>query len=157
LQRHCTRTGLARFGVEFSPVEPTHVTELSCSQHSSSPYVTASVKMIRFSYSSEDIKDEEEEMSLMAGCAHGLGAALRAKPMTTLTPADPRQAGIAGVLCSSKRISYYRTWLAITGPSRTAPQHLTIYPLSRNSLTCPQTQETLYIDSAKTEPSIHFI
>jgi hypothetical protein len=46
--------------------------------------VTASVKMIRFSYSNEDIKDEEEEVGLMAERAHGRGAAPRAKPMTTL-------------------------------------------------------------------------
>jgi hypothetical protein len=46
--------------------------------------VAASVKMIQFSYSNKDIKDEEEEEGLVAAWAHRLGAAPRAEPATTL-------------------------------------------------------------------------
>jgi hypothetical protein len=54
--------------------------------------VTASVKMIRFSYSNEDIKVEEMKGGLMAERAHGLGAAPRDKPYDHAdTPAVPRQ------------------------------------------------------------------
>jgi hypothetical protein len=40
--------------------------------------------MIRFSYSNEDIKDEEEEEGLMAAWAHRLDAAPSDEPATTL-------------------------------------------------------------------------
>jgi hypothetical protein len=46
--------------------------------------ITASVKMIRFSYSNEDIKNKEEEEGLIAAWAHRLNAAPSTKRAITL-------------------------------------------------------------------------
>jgi len=42
--------------------------------------VTASVKMILFSYSNKDIKDKEEEEGLTAAWAHRLGGCAKHQP-----------------------------------------------------------------------------